>query len=308
MKEFPKITAVILNTNRRDDTLACLTSLYANHYSNLSAIVLDNASTDGSCDAIKLKFPQTQIINLKENLGYAGNNNVGIQAALEQKADWVFVMNEDIILAKDTLVNLIAAVHDLPKVGIVGPLVYHFDEPNVIQSAGGVISKDRWDSVHRGMNESDQGQYKQREFVDWISGCAIMVRADAIIQAGMIDTRFFYYWEETEWCVRIKRYGWQILFTPQAKIWHKGVQRNYQPNPNVTYYATRNKLLLIHKHKAPFGVWVRTISYFLKTLFSWTLKPKWRNKKEHRNALFQGMKDFLFQRWGMRSQSPHMKA
>lgn len=303
MKEFPKIISVILNTNRRDDTLACLDSLYANHYPNLAVIVLDNASTDGSSQAICEKFPQVQIINLTENLGYAGNNNVGIQAALDQHADWVFVMNEDIILAPDVLVNLIAAVKDQPETGIIGPMVYHADEPNVIQSAGGFLSKKRWDAVHRGFNEKDEGQYAAREYVDWISGCAIMVKRDAIIQAGLIDQRFFYYWEETEWCARIARLGWRVLFVPQAKIWHKGVQREYNPSPNVTYYAVRNRLLLLQKHHAPPRVWIRTITFYLRTLLAWTIKPKWKFKKDHRKALWQGMIDFLFKRWGKRSQT-----
>ncbi len=303
MKEFPKIFAVILNTNRREDTLACLESLFANHYPNLAVIVLDNASTDGSNEAISEQFPQVRIIHLTDNLGYAGNNNVGIQAALDQHADWVFVMNEDIILAPDALVNMVAAVQNQPETGIVGPMVYHANEPEVIQSAGGFLSKKRWDAVHRGFNEKDEGQYAAREYVDWISGCAILVKRDAILQAGLIDQRFFYYWEETEWCTRIAGLGWRVLFVPQSKIWHKGVQREYNPSPNVTYYAVRNRLLLLQKHHAPLKVWIRTIFFYMRTLLAWTLKPKWKFKKDHRNALWQGMKDFLFRRWGKRPQT-----
>ncbi len=302
MNEFPKIFAVILNTNRREDTLACLESLYANHYPNLSVIVLDNASSDGSNQAISDQYPQTQLVPLTENLGYAGNNNIGIQHALDQQADWVFVMNEDILLAPTALVNLITAVQDQPETGIVGPLVYHADEPDVIQSAGGVFSEARWDAVHRGFNEKDEGQYNARKYVDWISGCAIMVRRDAILQAGLIDPRFFYYWEETEWCKRIARHGWRVLFAPEAKIWHKGVQREYNPSPNVTYYAVRNRLLLLRLHQAPWQVWVRTWIYYLRTLLAWSFKPKWAIKKDHRHALWQGMTDFLFRRWGKRPQ------
>ena len=104
---LPYVIAVILNTNRREDTLACLESLGQNTYYNQKIIVLDNHSTDGSVEAICSNFPAVQVIELNENRGYTGNNNVGIQAALEQGADWVFVLNEDTILAPDCLENLI---------------------------------------------------------------------------------------------------------------------------------------------------------------------------------------------------------
>jgi GT2 family glycosyltransferase len=295
----PLVISVILNTNRRDDTLECLTSLQNSTYNNHRAIVLDNASTDGSVEAIQRAFPEVQIIRLQENLGYAGNNNVGIQAAIDQGAEWVFVLNEDTILAEDCLAELVAGASQHEHCGITGPMVYHYNEADVIQSAGGHLSP-LWESVHIGQNELDRGQYNAPRQVDWISGCAIMVRRAAIEQAGKIDERFFYYYEETEWCVRIARAGWEIWHIPQAKLWHKGVQRDYQPSPNVTYYSTRNYLLLMKKHHAPSSIRMKASYQLIKRLISWTVRPKWRDKKAHRDALWQGMNDFWRQNWGIR--------
>jgi len=137
----PYIITVILNTNRREDTLACLASLGRNTYRDHHIIVLDNASSDGSVPAIRSAFPAVQIIALTENLGYAGNNNVGIKAAMAQGADWVFVLNEDTILDPVCLEQLINIGESDTKTGIVGPIVYHHDEPTIIQSAGGVLSR-----------------------------------------------------------------------------------------------------------------------------------------------------------------------
>lgn len=295
----PLVISVILNTNRKDDTLECLASLQNSTYMNHRAIVLDNASSDDSVEAIQQAFPEVQLISLESNLGYAGNNNVGIQAAIEQGAEWVFVLNEDTILAEDCLAQLVAGASLHERCGIIGPMVYHHNEPGVIQSAGGHLSP-LWESVHIGHNELDRGQYDTPRQVDWISGCAIMVRREAIEQAGKIDERFFYYYEETEWCVRITRAGWQIWHLPQAKLWHKGVQRNYQPSPNVTYYSTRNYLLLLKKHRAPASVRLKAAFQLVKRLISWTIRPKWRDKKAHRDALWQGMNDYLRQKWGIR--------
>jgi GT2 family glycosyltransferase len=293
----PYVVSIILNTNRREDTLECLASLERSTYHNRHAIVLDNHSTDGSVETIRARFPAVQIIELADNRGYAGNNNVGIEAARAQGADWVFVLNEDTVLDPDCLAELVAVGESDPQIGIVGPMVYHHDEPHIIQSAGGKLGP-YWDSLHIAKNEPDQGQFSQPHLVDWISGCGIVVRRAVIEGVGMIDERYFYYWEETEWCLRASRSGWRIMHVPQAKLWHKGVQRNYHPKPSVTYYATRNRLLTLAKHHAPPKAWVLAWAQMLRTLTSWTVKPKWRSKHEHRDAMWRGMLDFLRHRWG----------
>ncbi len=294
---LPAVFSIILNTNRRADTLACLASLEANDYPAHTIIVLDNHSTDGSVEAIRQTFPAVQVIELAENRGYAGNNNVGIAAALAQGADWVFVLNEDTVLAPDCLSMLVAAGEPDPSVGIVGPMVYHHDAPHVIQSAGGMLGP-HWNSIMLGRDEPDQGQFSQPHAVEWIMGCAILVRRAVIEEVGMIDERYFYFWEETEWCIRAGRAGWRILHVPQARIWHKGITWDFQPKPSITYYATRNRLLTLSKHHAPLAVQAHVWGEMLRTLTSWSVKPRWRGMLAHRNAMWQGMVDFLRRRWG----------
>lgn len=285
------IFTVILNTNRRDDTLACLEALHQSTYKRHTIIVLDNASTDGSVEAIAAAFPQVEIIHLKENKGYAGNNNVGIAAAIAQGADWVYVLNEDTLQTPDCLDHLLAVGESDPNIGIVGPMVYHADNPDVIQSAGGWIDH-HWQAGHKGQNDPDQGQFAEPHPVAWVSGCAIMVRREVIEQLGMLDEHFFYYWEETEWCVRTKRAGWKIMHVPQARLWHKGVQIDYRPGPNVAYYNTRNYLLMLHKHEAPATVRLRAWYRILRTYASMSIKPERKTNREARQAMVQGMGDF----------------
>jgi GT2 family glycosyltransferase len=293
----PYVVSVILNTNRRQDTLECLASLAAGDYSHHKALVLDNASTDGSADAIHAQFPGAEVVPLTSNRGYAGNNNVGIDVAVAQQADWIFVLNEDTILAPDCLSRLVEVGESDPAIGILGPMVYHHGEPNIIQSAGGKFSR-YWDSYHLGQNVLDEGQYASPHDVDWISGCGILVRRALIDQVGAIDPRYFYFWEETEWCLRANRAGWRIVHVPQAKLWHKGVQRDYRPKPTVTYYATRNRLLTMAKHDAPVAAWAMAWFGIMRTLASWTVKPKWRAMADHRHAMWRGATDFLWGRWG----------
>jgi GT2 family glycosyltransferase len=296
---LPLVVTVILNTNRRDDTLACLSSLAGSSYPNHRVIVLDNQSTDGSAGVIREQHPGVQVLTLAANRGYAGNNNTGISEALNQAADWVFVLNEDTVLDAACLAELVRAGEGDVRIGAVGPLVYHHSEPGVIQSAGGQLGP-RWESRHAGQNEPDVGQFPGSRDVDWVTGCAMLMRADAIRGLGGFDERFFYYWEETEWCLRARRGGWRVVHCPAARLWHKGVQRDYRPGPDVTYYSVRNRLLLMSAHGAPAArraaVWAENI----RTMANWTLNPKWRHMRHHRDALWQGMADYLRKRWGQR--------
>lgn len=293
----PLVAVVILNTNRRDDTLECLSSVFASTYSRLQVLVLDNASSDGSVEAIQAGFPDVQLTRLTENKGYAGNNNVGIRLALEDGADWILVLNEDTILAPDCIERMVRAGESETSVGIVGPMVYHADEPEYIQSAGGVLDN-LWRATHLGQNELDTQQFSGNRPVDWISGCALMIRRATVEQIGLIDERFFYYWEETDWCIRARDAGWKLVHVTEAKLWHKGVQRDYRPSPNVTYFSARNRLLFLANNNAPARA--KALAWFqsLRTWTSWSVRPKWRHMSQHRHALGAGLIDYARGRWG----------
>ena len=295
----PSVITVILNTNRRDDTLEALSSLAKTDYANHRVIVLDNASTDGSVEAIRASYPEVEILSLETNLGFGGNNNVGIRAALERGADWVFILNEDTTLAEDCISLMVAAGQGNARIGFVGPMVYHYDEPEVIQSAGGFVDK-FCRSGHLGENELDRGQFKGVRPVDWVSGCGMLVRRETIEQVGLLDERFFYCWDETDWALNSREYGWKSVCVSEARMWHKGVQRNYRPSANVTYYSTRNWFLFQTKRRFSLLAWIYIFGRTILTLLSWTVRPKWRSMREHRDAKLQGVLDFLGKRWGKR--------
>ena len=196
----PRVMAVILNTNRREDTLACLASLQRNTYPDLSTIVLDNASTDGSVETIRAAYPDVRIIASKRTKAMPATTT-SASARMPEGADWMLVLNEDTVLAPECIERLVATGESDPRIAFVGPLVLHYDEPEIIQSAG-VTLNGAWDSQHLGQNEPDRGQFALAHETPALSGCTLLVRAAAIREFGALDERFFYYFEETEWCVR----------------------------------------------------------------------------------------------------------
>lgn len=295
----PLLFVIVLTNNRPDDTLACLESLHNSDYQNMKVILLENLSMADAPEPLQHHIPNVQTIRLYENLGYAGNNNIGIQAALEQGADWIFVLNDDTVFEPSCLSALIEVAESDPQIGILGPMVYHFDEPQVIQTAGGMLGQS-WMIRHWGQDQQDCGQFDSVRDVEWISGCAILVRRALVEEIGMLDPDYFLYWEEVEWCVRARKAGWRICHVPQAKLWHKGVKqyRDYQPKPYVTYYVTRNHLYTLRKHRAPWQAYFAVFRQIFQTLLSWSLRPKWRGQHQHRDAMWKGLLHFFQRRLG----------
>lgn len=292
----PSITTVVLNTNRRDDTLTCLTSLVQSTYPNQHILVLDNASTDGSPEAIRAQFPQVEVWPLAENLGYAGNNNVGLRRALAQGSDWVFVLNEDTTVAPEALMRLMDAAQRNPRIGVIGPMVHTFDPQPIISSAGGVV---RWaiaDAENVGMGEPDRGQYPARA-VDFINGCGLLISRAAMDKAGLLDDSFFIYFEETDWCVRVARAGFTVWFEPQANMRHKAPITHTQFGPNTLYYMTRNRLRFFARH-TPWPLWPLALARAIRGAQRGIRQHQQAGRVQHAIATEAAVRHFFQRRWG----------
>jgi GT2 family glycosyltransferase len=263
----------------------------------LDVIVVDNASTDGTPEHVHSTFPQAHLVAAETNLGYACGNNIGIRAAMDRNAGFVWVLNNDVTVDVSCLSLLLDAAHANPDAALLGPLVYHFEEPTMIQSAGGVLPRD-WHSYHRAANEPDHGQFRAVEPVDWLTGCAILARTSAIQKFGLFDGNFYMYGEDVDWGVRARRAGFGVLLVPRAKVWHKGVRRAYSPAPYVTYYSARNELLLIRKHHAGFSPLFRACARNLRTVASWTIRSGRAEQTLHRDALARALRDAFLGRMG----------
>lgn len=300
MEKWPRVTAVVLNWNGLEDTTACLASLAEADYPSLEVVVVDNGSTDGSPGLLRQRFPRVALLETGENLGYAGGNNVGLRYALERGADYVLLLNNDTEVAPGFLRRLVEAAEADPRVGVVGPTIYYYDRPDVVWSAGGAIDWRRGRTRMVGLDEPDRGQFgtAPRE-VDFVSGCAMLVRREAVERVGLLDERFFLYYEEVEWCVRIRRAGFRILHVPGAHIWHKIPSDGREASPMVHYYMSRNRLLFLESTGAGYRAWIHTLLMeYMRRSIAWTVRPKWWGKRAQRRALWRGVVDHFRGRWG----------
>jgi len=297
---WPRVGIVVLNWNRRDDTLACLGSLARLDYSAFEVVVVDNGSTDGSVLAIRERFPDVFLIENGENLGYTGGNNAGLRYALDRGLDYVLLLNNDTEVASDLLHRLVAAAEADSRVGIAGPTIYYYDRPELIWSAGGAIDWRRGRTWMVGLDERDIGQFGNapRE-VDFVTGCALLVRRAVLEAVGLLDERFFAYYEEAEWCVRARRAGFRIVHLPRARVWHKISPGAQADSPVVHYYMIRNRLLFLKLTGAGARAWMNTLLVeYLRTLLSWSLRPRWRGKGPQRRVMTQAIVDAWRGRWG----------
>jgi len=295
----PRVAVIVLNWNGRDDTLACLESLRQLDYPNYEVIVVDNGSTDGSVKAVRASFPGMTILETGANLGFAEGNNVGLRHALTHGADYVLLLNNDTEVAADFISLLVDAVEVTPRAGVAGPTIYYFDRPATIWSAGGAIDWQRGDTQMIGLDEVDEGQYDAIREVDFVTGCALLTRREVIEEAGMLDPRFFMYYEEAEWCVRAARAGYKILHVPQTHVWHKITPAQQATSPRIHYYMTRNRMLFLRSTQAGARAWLHTLlAEYLRTLVSWTVRPRWRSQRAQRRAMIEAIADFVRNQFG----------
>ncbi len=261
-----RIFVVVLNWNRAGDTIECLHSLsqLVLDSIDLTVVVVDNASLDDSVERIKeTKLPfGFVLLENSENLGFAAGNNVGIDYALHQGADYVMVLNNDTIVDKRLLVELVSSFEEMGgDVGVVSPKIYfakgfefHKDRylkedlGKVVWYAGGKVD---WKNVlgfNEGVDEVDVGQFSKVKDIDFATGCCSLFSASALKKVGFYDKRYFMYFEDVDLSVRLKKTGYKVLFNPKGIVFHKVAQSSGIGSDLNDYFITRNRLLFGMKY------------------------------------------------------------
>lgn len=218
IKNNPKVTIIILTWNGARHIFDCLESVQKSTYQNYEIIVVDNGSKDGTPDLIKNNFLNVKLILNKKNLGFTGGNNIGIKQA---KGEILFLLNDDTKIHPNLIEVLVKELKSSSKIGIVGPKIYFMDEPKKIWFAGGRIDWFKGKTFHLGKNLTDKELINDsKKEVDFITGCALMIKKEVVDRIGLFDDKFFAYYEDADLCQRAKKIGYQIIYVPFGGVWH----------------------------------------------------------------------------------------
>lgn len=221
MSNSPLVYIIVLTWNGKVDTLECLKSLESLTYSNYKIVVVDNASEDSTSEAVRQLYSSVHVIKNTHNFRFAGGNNIGIEFALENNADYILLLNNDTIADKNFLSYLIESIEKDKTVGMAGPKIYFHSDPKRIWYAGGKINWWSGSVSHLGVREIDNGKFEKLRYTDYVTGCALLVKRKVVEKIGMLDESYFIYGEDADWSLRTVRSGYKLLFVPQAILWHK---------------------------------------------------------------------------------------
>ena len=284
------VSIVVLNYKNYHDTIDCIDSIFQCKYINLNVIVVDNDSKNESVDILKKKY-QNKIILIasKTNLGYAGGNNIGIRKAIELKSDYICVINNDTIVEKNFIERCISALDSDKNIGIVSPIVLEYNS-DVIQSTGGKIFLNKGGSelINKGKNIKEITKDQE---CDFISGACMFFRKEMIDINGFLPESYFLFYEETEWCYKIKKKGFLIKSICSTFIQHKGSATIDSISGLSAYLLRRNRVVFVKRNASTFKYLYFLCYLLIETLYYKFVKK--RNCKGYLKSYWHGMMNIV---------------
>ena len=244
MQNECKLSIITINYNGLKDTCELIESIPFNK--EMEVIVVDNASTQDEASIISEKYPHVKVIRSKQNLGFAGGNNLGIK---EAKGKYILLINNDTYFKEFNIDVLTERLESSDRIGIVCPKLRFAWGSNPIQFAGYTpLSPITVRNQAIGFGEEDKGQYNTAHPTPYAHGAAILIKREAIAKVGLMPECFFLYYEELDWSMMFTRAGYEIWYDPACTVFHKESQTTGQNSPLRTYYITRNRLLLVKRN------------------------------------------------------------
>lgn len=260
----PFIVCIVLNWNGGQDTIACLASLYRSTYPNLSILVVDNNSTDDSVKRISQTYPSQEILHADANRGFGTGNNLGIRAALQLKAEYVWLLNNDTLVSPDTLSLLTTCAKNNPDAGQIGSVLYYSRNPAKIQAwGGGQIN------LWTGRITHFDTPVAQTE-IGYITAASVLMPCSVLEHVGLFDERFFMYFEDTDLSLRIRNAGKRLIVCSEARILHHEGGTAKKNTAHFDGMVSTSAIHFLQKH-APLSTIPKTIflgGRALKRLFT----------------------------------------
>ena len=242
---------VICNYNKKEYVLRCIQSVLESDTQDYSIYVVDNASTDGSADAILARYGvQVTVLKNPENLGGSGGFNRGIRHALSQNHTYIWCLDNDTLVDEHALSSMIQCLKNHPDVGLVGSRIYQMDQPGVLQENGIRIDYKNYCMDSPYLNRVDDGTLPDFLYADAVAACSLLIRTSVVREIGCMPEENFLYWDDTEWCCRCRDHGYQVAVCGTSYVLHAMGAKKEVVNTFATYYAWRNWItFFLHRLK-----------------------------------------------------------
>jgi len=295
----PSVAIIIVNWNGYSFTKACIKSLDKVNYSSFQIILVDNGSKNLEGEKLKREFPQIDLIQNEENLGFAGGNNVGIRRAVEEGFSFVMLLNNDTEVEADFLKQMISKFQSRPNLGMVQPSIFFLHEKTKIWSAGG-----KWDSfLGRAITIGDREmaenfELKDRE-IDWATGCCVMISRKALEQLGLLNEQYFTYFEDVDWSLRLRDKGYKIELASEAWVYHEAGASSKEKHSEGTlsarvfYFHVRNQIFLLRNRLSGISFYA-ALGYHGLRFFAWMAYFCLRGRFQKLKAVARGINHGLF--------------
>lgn len=296
----PSLAIIVLNWNLYETTKHCLESLLQIDYPNHKIVLVDNGSTDNSGIRLKKAFPQIVLISNTVNLGFSGGNNVGIQYAIDHGFEAIMLLNNDTIVTPNFVYPLINMLFSSSTVGAVQPkIMYNYDR-TIIWNAGGVFHKAISKPITLGEKQKDNGQFDVPLHTEWITGCCFLVKSEAIKNVGLLDERFFVYYEDLDWSFKITSLGMELIYVPDSLIYHEAgmsdKNRKTYGEGNVSpfsrYHEMRNHLFIVRRYAEGLNLvtsWSFQVFKFLGYLSFYLIRGRFKKFCYVSKAFYHGI-------------------
>lgn len=296
----PKFWIVLVNFNGLDDTRRCLESLLEQD-EPACVVVVDNASRENAIPELRRSFPWIESIRSEVNGGWAGGNNLGVQFALSQGADWIVLLNNDTTVPPRFVRRMKEAARTHPDYGVLGPVICYMDEPQKVQTTGVVFNRADREGFFQPIDvPHDENAPIDVVPCDIVNGCCLMIHRKVVESIGLVDESFFLVHEESDWCLRAGRTTRCGILT-DALVLHKGSSSFQREGKKLQrYFDTRNLLRLLRKHRSMVGTrgrWASFRHYLAYVLHRYRVELD-RGFPESAHAIVEGFFDGIIGRSG----------
>lgn len=296
------VAAILVNWNGFDFTQSCLESLRKVDFPSLKVILVDNASQNQEGPRLKRAFPEVELIENPQNLGFSGGNNVGIRYALGQGFSHVLLLNNDTEVEPDFLKEMMRKMNQTSGIGVVQPLILFLHDRKKIWSAGGKWISSLGRAITLGDREPIADYRFKKQELDWATGCCMLITREALQKEGLLNEQYFAYFEDVEWSLRFRDAGFRIALAEKAMIYHEAGASSKKKNPEgnlspkVFFYNVRNQFFLIRSlHRSP-GDFFRTLAGLIFHLGRFSLWMGYfliRGRFQKLNSVAKGIRDGL---------------